>query len=126
MTQHANATTGQRSISIFTTLQVSLNMAYTLFCAGWPANWLRLAFVYRRCLAVALGLPRMALSVGCADNGLSHWYCEGLCPFTLSRVVARQLGLLTQVRYPARGSARVTILKPNVKLTGSALLRSPS
>jgi hypothetical protein len=34
---------------------------------------------------------------------------------TLSRVVARQLGLLAQVRCPARGSARVTSMKHNVR-----------
>ena len=42
-------------------------------------------------------------------------FLSGLLPFTLSRVVARQLGLLAQVRYPARGSARVTPMKHNLK-----------
>ena len=134
MTQHMNATTGQRLISIFTALQVSLNMACTLFFAGWPANGLMSAIYKAPCRALALSLPRMALSSGCGCCRLfsyaSYRYstaCRGRSGrepcrtseffnfLPLSRVVARQLGLLAQVRYPARGSARVTPLKHNVK-----------
>lgn len=34
-------------------------------CAGSAANWLGLAICYTPLHGVALGLPRMALSVGC-------------------------------------------------------------
>lgn len=40
-----------------------------LVCAGVHANWLRLAFVERPCPALALGLPRMALSGGLVGSG---------------------------------------------------------
>ena len=64
----------------------------------------------------ALGLPRMALSDSAVDLAFpSLGLRRGYFNRTLSRVVARQLGLLTQVRYPARGSARVTPMKHNLK-----------
>jgi hypothetical protein len=66
-----------------------------------------------RCCALALGLPRMALSVGCGTKGCP---VRGLRFRTLSRVVARQLGLLAQVRCPARGSAWATPMKHNVRV----------
>lgn len=80
--------------------------------AGSAANWLRVGYLlhavaWRGSRLTANGLERQ---LGC----LSLPVPVGLrttCNRTLSRVVARQLGLLTQVRYPARGSARVTSLK---------------
>ena len=100
-------------------------------CAGSAANWLGLAIYYTPLHGVALGLPRMALSSSLANplggmqfvtaNYVSEsndYYAHARRGRTLSRVVARQLGLLTQVRYPARGSARVIPLTYNVELTG--------
>lgn len=77
--------------------------------AGSAANWLGLAIYYTPLRGVALGLPRMALSVGWIGFGVSlQHHAEGaIANVTLSRVVARQLGLLAQVRCPARDSARV-------------------
>lgn len=96
--------------------------------AGRPANLLRVGIYRAPCLALALGLPRMALSgsKGCPlgsklcglrfYRGSTRHTINALRFLTLSRVVARQLGLLAQVRYPARGSARVTpLMKHNVK-----------
>jgi hypothetical protein len=78
----------------------------------WRRRQLVKVGIYKaRCCALALGLPRMALSVGMVDSGCLF---RGPINRTLSRVVARQLGLLTQVRCPARGSAWVTPMKPNV------------
>lgn len=95
--------------------------------AGSAANWLGLAICYTPLHGVALGLPRMALSSGCGccrlfsyasyrystacrgRSGREPWRTSEFFNFlTLSRVVARQLGLLAQVRYPARGSVRMT------------------
>ena len=90
--------------------------------AGWPANLLRVGIYRAPCLALGLGLPRMALTIGLAFARVTLRLCggtsvaqmaRGVRGRTLSRVVARQLGLLAQVRYSARGSARVTPLKHN-------------
>ena len=101
--------------------------------AGSAANWLGLAICYTPLHGVALGLPRMALSgskgwpLGSKLCGLRFYRgstrhtINALRFLTLSRVVARQLGLLAQVRYPARGSARVTpLMKHNVGGKGPA------
>lgn len=99
--------------------------------AGSAANWLGLAICYTPLHGVALGLPRMALSgsLGFAwesnhrDGGVARnrFDGRGKLALTLSRAVTRQLGVLTQVRYPARGSARVTpILNPNVMYTAKS------
>lgn len=101
--------------------------------AGSAANWLGLAIWYTPLHGVVLGLPRMALS---SSEGFRRVVSCAVCAFiaarrgtqltpfdslTLSRVVARQLGLLAQVRHPARGSARVTpLMKHNAEVTGRA------
>ena len=97
--------------------------------AGSAANLLKVGICNAPLPGAALGLPRMALSGGLAyplgrDGSvyrpITHGGCDRTKPplwgRTLSRAATRQLGLLTQVRYPARGSARVTPMEHNDRL----------
>jgi len=92
--------------------------------AGSAANWLRVGYLLH---AVAWRGSRLTANsleqqLGFCTTDLTSerrhlavaLIASGVLGRTLSRVVARQLGLLAQVRYPARDSARVMILKHNV------------
>ena len=93
-------------------------------CAGSAANWLELAVYYTPLRGVALGLPRMALSVSYGLRG-SLRVARGLVSLTFSGLSDRILDAITpRNRYPARGSARVITLTHNVELTGGALAPS--
>ena len=72
------------------------------------------------CRALALGLPRMALSDGSGGFSIPHWFCSRNLTepnlATFSGLSARISGATTpENRYPARGSARVTPMKHNLK-----------
>ena len=87
--------------------------------AGSAANWLGLAVYYTPLRGVALGLPRMALSVSYGLRG-SLGVARGLVSLTFSGLSDRILDAITpRNRYPARGSARVITLTHNEKLTGA-------
>ncbi len=72
----------------------------------WRARQLVKVGIYRApCLALALGLPRMALSVGCAGGSYPNFESQGCHPFTFSGLSARILGATTP---------RNLVMKPNV------------
>lgn len=73
-----------------------------LVCAGLQANLLKVGIYKAPCLALAFGLPRMALSGSLIVRGYPFLLrFTDHCNRTLSRAVTRQLGLLAQVRYVA-------------------------
>jgi len=68
------------------------------------------------CLALALGLPRMALSVGLIGQGFPLLLRNGafaIAPLAAYRAAIRGV-VAPRNRYPARGSARVTSIGHNV------------
>lgn len=91
-----------------------------LVCAGWPANLFKVGICIAPCLALALGLPRMALSSSLILNGYPGHRLAGHAISHLKRLTRPQTpgGSSPRVHCPARGSARMTFLKHNALLSG--------
>lgn len=85
-----------------------LKVGYLLHAVAWRGSWLTANSLEHRL--------RFWAACPASRRRSSPWLrWQGLTSTSpISRVVARQLGLLAQVRCPARGSARVASLKHNV------------